>query len=465
MLEIQTFRFKSDCMKMIQRWMANRNDSTNHGPVMWKNGNSSAARPLPKLRLSLMCGLALVIAGCTSKAPDSESPVENTTQKPVSVEVAHVESITLQPTLELVGQIIAIPENTAVISAQNGGWVSKLEVVEGQSVKAGAQLIQLDPRSAEIAVQRANAAVAEKTAAVIRLKSGYLPEEIAGAKQDAGNAAATVDGLKNELVALNELLSRQEISSVVYETKSKTLASAQAVLASAQERVKLLESGTRPELIVEANSLLDAAKADAKQAELLLDWCTVTCPIDGVVVQLQARHGQFFDRAVPLVTVLDLSQVFAQIRVPIDQFGNVKIGTGVTLNLSSLPGEVFSGKVTRVSGTADAATGNVLMFALVDNPNLQLRPGFNCQVELALPGVANALVIPVAAIADNSGTPVVTIIRDGKAYETEVKLGIETADQVQVLQGLKSGDMIAVAGGYGLPEGCSVEVVSELKSR
>ena len=67
-------------------------------------------------------------------------------------------------------------------------------------------------------------------------------------------------------------------------------------MASARERVKLLEAGTRPEMIAEAQGLLDAAKADLEQAKAHLEWCSITSPIDGVVVQLLARKGQFFDR-------------------------------------------------------------------------------------------------------------------------------------------------------------------------
>ncbi|HBN78771.1 MAG TPA: hypothetical protein DD473_23760, partial [Planctomycetaceae bacterium] len=218
-------------------------------------------------RLSLIFCL---LTGCTQSSDQTISTDDSLSVQPtVTVQVAQAEISTLKPILDLVGVVTAIPEKTAVISPQLGGWVRKLDVVEGQSVKAGELLVELDPRSAEVAVQRAAATVAEKTAALKRLKSGYLPEEIAGARQDAGNAAATVDGLSNELAALKDLLDRNEISSVVYQTKSEALKSAKAALASAEEKVKLLEAGTRPELIEEAQAILDAAKADLEQASLI----------------------------------------------------------------------------------------------------------------------------------------------------------------------------------------------------
>jgi len=367
--------------------------------------------------------------------------------------------------LDLVGSLVAIPEKTAVVSPQLGGWVSKLDVVEGQSVHQGDVLIELDRRSAQIAVQRTKALVAEKEAALSRLKSGYLPEEIAGVRQDADKAAATVEGLRNELAALKDLLDRREISSVLYQTKAKALKSAEAAFASAEERVKLLEAGTRPEMVAEAQGLLDATKADLEQAALVLQWCTITSPIDGVIVQLLARQGQFFDRAVVLATVIDSSEIFVQIRIPSRQFGKIRIGTQVEIQLDSIPGSMFRGSIERIRGEADPLTGNVVVFALVKNSDHLLRPGLSCRARVLLPELTEVLAIPVAAVADNSGTSVVTVIREGKAYETEVEIGVKTAHFVQVIQGLAVDDLVTTAGGYGLPQGCPVQIVAKAASK
>ena len=406
-----------------------------------------------------MLAIVASLIGCTQSGPEATSEESAAAPRPVAVQVARAQVRTLHPTLTLNGAIIAIPERTASVSPQLGGWVRKLHVVEGQSVRAGDCLVELDPRSAQVSVMRAEAIVQEKQAAVERLKRGYLPEEIAGAKQDADNAAAKVDGLRTELTALKDLIDRHEISPVMYQTKSKALAAAEAAYASAQERVKLLEAGTRPELIAEATGLLGAARADLEQARLALEWCTITSPVSGNVVQLLARQGQFFDRAVPLATVIDLASVFVQIRVPSVQFTRVHLGADVRVEVPTYADRVFSGTVTRISGQADAATGNVIVFATIANSDLRLRPGLSCRVSIALPDIPGALTIPVAAIADNSGTPVVTVIRDGKAFETTVLPGVETRQHVQILKGLAAGDTVATAGGYGLPEGCPVTVV------
>ncbi|QDV26406.1 copper/silver efflux system membrane fusion protein CusB [Aureliella helgolandensis] len=125
--------------------------------------------------------------------------------------------------------------------------------------------------------------------------------------------------------------------------------------------------------------------------------------------------------------MIDLTEVFAQIRIPSIQFAKVHDDSEVNIEIVSFPDQVFKARVTRISGQADPATGNVIVFAKIYNSEFKLRPGLSCQTSVALPVIVDALVIPVAAVADNAGIPVVTIVRDGKAYETAVTVGAAIA--------------------------------------
>ncbi len=147
-------------------------------------------------------------------------------------------------------------------------------------------------------------------------------------------------------------------------------------------------------------------------------------------------------------------------RIPSAEFAKVSIGTKVDVSVQGAVADTIPGIVTRISGEADTLTGNVDIYASVKNGHL-LRPGLGCCARIWLPDIPNATVVPVSAIADHSGTSVVTVIRDHKAYEVKVELGTETNDLVQVLKGLSPGDIVATVGGYGLPEGCPVEIAAE----
>lgn len=397
------------------------------------------------------------------RSASEEITAESGSPAPVSVQAVAAESQTLRPSLDLVGTIIAIPEKTASVSSQLPGWVEKLAVVEGQEVHAGDPIAFLDARSAQTDLERARAIVAEKQAVLTRLKRGYLPQEVEAAQRDRDKAKAAMEAAQGEFAALKDLRTRNEVSAVQFETKQKLLTQAEAAFASASAHAKLIEEGTATELIDEAQAFLDAAKADLEHAQLALEWCQITSPIDGIVVHLPARQGQFFDRAIPLATVMDLSEVFVQLRVPSAAFSKVRSGTAVDLQLTAEPDRKISGIVTRIGSQADPLTGNLDVFATVKNESdFLLRPGLSCRAHVWLPEIADAVVIPVSAVADRSGTAVVTVIRDGQAHEIEVELGTETHEHVQVLKGVSPGDMVATAGGYGLPDGCPVKIVANL---
>lgn len=414
-----------------------------------------------KALLIVMVVLAAIVVGWfvlqyVNQEPADTLPQDSGDAQPVAIEVAQAVKITLHPTLDQVGQLVPVPERTAVLSAQTGGWVQKVMVVEGQAVHKNDVLVTLDTRSAQSGLLTSQAYVAEKEAALRRLKQGPLPEEIDAARKTRDGLQATVESLTTELKALKGLLDRKEISVVQYNTKEKQLQSQQANLAASDANLRLLQRGTRPELIAEADAQLQAARADLERARLAVEWCTLKSPIDGLVVQLNARQGQYFDPATPMATVMDLSQIFAQVRIPSRELAGVGIGAPADVRVTGYPNDPFHGKIVRANAEADKLSGDVTMFVQLDNPDHRLKPGLGCRVHLLLSDVPGAIAVPVEAVADRSGTPVVTVVRDGKAYEIPVEPGVETESYIQILRGLKENDVVATRGGYGLPDGCPV---------
>ncbi|HEX5470418.1 MAG TPA: efflux RND transporter periplasmic adaptor subunit [Lacipirellulaceae bacterium] len=394
-----------------------------------------------------------------STSAGSDESTAGSINQPVRVEAAKAELSPLHPSLELVGQVIAMPERTAVVSSQAGGWIDSIDVVEGQLVRAGAVLAKLDARLANSDLLRAEAALSEKQATLAKLKRGYLPPEIDAARATRNGDQANVESLHTELAALQKLFQRHEISNVQLNTKQDALRAAEATLAAANANLKLMEQGTRPEAIAEAQAQVKASAANVKAAQLAVDWCTIRSPIDGMVVQLSARLGQYVDRAVPLATVTDLSTVFVQLRIPSDALAKVAVATPVDVRVEAFPGKIFAGKVARRSAEADPQTGDLNMYVAVPNSKNELRPGLSCRARVFLPAIPNALSVPTSAIADHNGAAVVTVIRDGKAYETTVAVAAQAEGRSQILSGLSPGDVVATKGGYGLPDGYPVEIV------
>ena len=355
-----------------------------------------------------------------------------------------------------------MPERSTEISPQVGGWIQKVSVVEGANVEEGEEVVMLDTRLAQADVVKAEASVAEKEATLARLKRGYLPQEIEAARQEVRKCDEEADSIGRDVAALEPLWKNKEVPDLQYRKVEASQRAAEAAQAATQAHLDLLLAGTPKEEIAEAAARLDIARSELAAARLNLDLCRITSPISGTVTQLFARQGAFAERSVPLLNVDDLSRLFMQVRIPSIHMSAVAPGARVEVRPVTYPGQVFSGKVARISGQADPATGDVDAFVEIANDKGLLRPGLGGRARLWLPEIASVLAIPAAAVADHSGMAVVTVVEDGKAREVEVDLGTQTDDQVQITQGLEVGQWVVTEGGYGLPDGCPVKIVSGL---
>jgi RND family efflux transporter MFP subunit len=259
--------------------------------------------------------------------------------------------------------------------------------------------------------------------------------------------------------AVKPLLQKGEISQVQFDVVQGALQAADADRAAV--RLALLEAGTRREDIAEGKAKLANAQADLTAARLAIDFCRMTSPINGVVMQLTGRRGMSVDRNAEVATVVDESTLFVRFRVPNTSLFKVVPGATVHVQLTALPDQSFDGSVTRLGSQADNATGDAEAFATVANDAGVFRPGLGCRVTVDLPDVPDALVIPAVALADRAGTPVVTVVKGNKAREFEIKIGLKSHGRVQVIQGLSRGDVVVTENGYGLPDDCPVKIIND----
>ncbi|WP_347242986.1 efflux RND transporter periplasmic adaptor subunit [Thermogutta sp.] len=211
--------------------------------------------------------------------------------------------------------------------------------------------------------------------------------------------------------ALRPFLERQEIPSLQMEEAEAARQQAEAAVGEAAARLDLHRTGTPPEEIAEAEADVAVAQAQSDLAALERDLCTVTSPCDGLVTMLPIHRGMFVDKTSLLLTLTDLSNVFVEVRVPGNHVGQVGLGLPGEINLLTGQMQAQPGKITRLSPISDPATGDLIAYLEVANSGKPfLRPGMSCRVKLTLENRENVLVIPTAALADHSGTSVVTVI-------------------------------------------------------
>jgi membrane fusion protein (multidrug efflux system) len=405
------------------------------------------------LGLSLLAvGSVSSLSGC-SKHEEGKKDVS-----PVPVRVAAAEKRTLRPSFLVIGTVVAQPERLATLTSPVPGLVTRLAVPEGIAVKPGDLIVQLDERKAQYDLDRAKAAYD-------RLMARSFEEEIKLARSAVEKARSSHMLAQAKLKSATEL--RTQNPSLVPEIQLKETQSseqtARAELDAAEAQLKLLTKEGRQ---AQEREL----EADWKNAELQLKWCSVTTPLAGDVAEIKARAGQRVDPGTPIATVIDITEVLVQARIPTQRLAMLleakekagPRGAPARVRSAAFPGETFSAALFRLGQQTEGQTGDVPVWVRVSNPRRLLRVGMPVHLELFGAEVHDLAIPEIALTVNEDGNKVVTLVREGKAFPAEVELvgdgkaEIRAEGWVRVCKGLQAGDQVAVENGYALPEGCPV---------
>jgi len=171
-------------------------------------------------------------------------------------------------------------------------------------------------------------------------------------------------------------------------------------------------------------------------------------PFSGVVTEKLVREGQYVNVGEPLFSIADLSPIWVELELFESDFPFIKVGQGVTIHSRSYPGESFHGKVKLIYPFLDAKTRTVKLRVEIPNPGLKLKPEMYVQATISVP-LAASLVIPAGAVMDTGKRQVVWVeSKPGVFLQREVRTGVRSGKEVQILSGLKAGEKVATTGGY-----------------
>jgi RND family efflux transporter MFP subunit len=219
-----------------------------------------------------------------------------------------------------------------------------------------------------------------------------------------------------------------------------------------------LQSVGKQQRLKAAAGQLTAAKGKYEGAQAQLAYTEIRSPIAGVVADRPLYPGETATAGTPIITVVNTSEVIARAHIPQDQAALLKVGAPATVSAPGLNSPV-PGTVTVVSPAADPNSTTIEVWVKVKNPNEQLRPGTTAQLSMVARRVADATVIPAAALlkSENGRESVMTVGPDRKAHLQAVQAGIQKGNEIQILSGLKPGERVITKGAYGLPNGTQVE--------
>jgi HlyD family secretion protein len=365
-----------------------------------------------------------------------------------------------------------LPKRSVNISADTIGRVTRLDVQEGEFVKQGQFLLQIDPETLESQVQSGEAGLRAAREAVdgskVAIEAARARYELALQNQERARAL-----YEDDLVPKQEL-DRVEKEAEVYESE---LNARKREVRAAEER---LAQGT----------------AELRSARHQLSLVTIRSPMDGLVTQLNIEEGETVlvgtmnNPGTVVMTVADLSIVQAELEVDETDIVDLRLGQEATIRIDAIPNKEFHGPITKIGSSAlrsnipfgmdpqRAASFEVIV--TLDEEVKQVRPGFSCSAEITTNTRKQALAVPIQALttravdASSPGTIVdwpptggnggeekatfstpesadesegVFVIHDERAEFTPIEIGIAGSTHFEVLSGLREGDQI-ITGPY-----------------
>ncbi len=248
---------------------------------------------------------------------------------------------------------------------------------------------------------------------------------------------------------------------------------AQAVMGQlALDRAKQLAARQfGPQATVDqAQSTFDQANAGIAKTQAIISQKLVRAPFDG---ELGVRHvevGQFLTAGTQIVSLTDLSQLYANFTVTEKDSAALKVGQTVRIAVDAYPGRTFDGKITTIEPQIATDTRNIRVQATLDNPDHILKPGMFTTTTVVLPDKPAVVTVPETAVDYTLYGDSVFLITekkedDGKTSLTAVRTFVRTGDRIdgraEILSGVKPGDRVVAVGQLKLQSGAAVVISTD----
>ena len=204
----------------------------------------------------------------------------------------------------------------------------------------------------------------------------------------------------------------------------------------------------------------ESARLNKELARISLKKSLISSPLDGTVKTRHVKVGEFVRKGDKLVEILDLSRVIVKVNIPELEILEIKIGQKVEVALYIMEEIIFSGEVKNIGLEADSNNRTFPVEIHVSNSERMLRPGMLARSTFTKSIDDEQIVIPRHTILEKERGRVVYVFDKGKVFQRDIQVGLSQKDQVQVIKGLKKGELIVVEGHNKLSDGEEVNVVN-----
>ncbi len=383
--------------------------------------------------------LSTLLISCAHETKAASEPTAIPVQVRTPTAVERAESVSASGSVE--------GSETADVAFLVGGRVLRVLAEEGQHVKKGQLLAEIEPTDYRNAFVAASGQKEAAQAVQQRADAGLRKQELEQARIEFERA-------EDEYKRMKFLVERKSLP-------PNDFTKVEAAYNTAKERYDMAREGTRKEDIAAAAAQAHAATAQATEEAKRLSDTQLLAPISGNVAMRKVDPGQTVTPGMPVFTLVELNPVKVRVGVPEAEIGKVHPGATAEVSAPSLEGRRFTGKVAIIGVASEPASRTYTVKILVPNPGPVLLAGMVAEARILGPAKIRALTIPAEAVVpDPQGAPMVYVYSPDRkrVYGRRVAVGAPIGKEVEVRSGLTGDEQVVVSGQQKIQEGSLVQI-------
>jgi len=369
----------------------------------------------------LLCCAFLLLSGCRHRVGQESAPAN-----PIAP-VAVASRATLATNLTVAGEFLPFQE--VELHAKVAGYIRRINVDIGDKVKEGQVLATLDVPELQAQVLGAQAGVRQTQAEIVRATN-----DVARAKANYNALHSAAIRLKQASDARPGLIAAQELD----DAQAKDEAAA-AQVDAARSAYKAMQQQ------------LGVSEAQRQQVSSMAGYSRITAPFTGIITWRYADTGALIQAgtsnagSAPVVKIAQISTLRLRLPVPESVASYVHNGDTASIRIDALS-RTLTGTIARSTGALDSSTRSMQVEVDVPNKGGSLTPGMYAEVTLNVQRSGDAVVVPIQALDASGAQPVVMVVNAQNRVEKRVvQTGLTTANRVEILSGVHSGEQVIVA--------------------
>ena len=397
-----------------------------------------------------MKGSPFILIGCAAAlflSCGSKEEFSKTAPVPRKVKIEKVQASPVEDTYEAMGTVRS--KTISVLSSKVLGRIVSIPVREGDRVKAGQLLVEIDDREMKAQLQKSQAGLKETQYALDEMEKAIRGGEAEKKAADArlALASSTLDRFKG-------LFERRSVSSQEFDEVQTKNTAAKADADQASERLQAL--------LAKKNQIIariDQAKADTANAEAFLSHTRILSPIDGIVTTKPADLGQMAAPGTHLLSVEDESHYRLEALVEESRISRIHLGDTVSVSIDALGQKPMAGQVSEIVPALDPASRSTIIKIDLRAPDSStlFRSGLFGKARFNT-GAKQVLTVPVQSVLERGQLTFVYVVDPAKiAHMRLIQTGKRYGDRVEILSGLSEGDQVVLEPLPAVKDGAAVE--------